>query len=138
MVWNGSVLDISKCPDTSYYKGKNQKKRTGKRKAARKRRNPGSTGTHGRAWQGARPCPSHHGPWWALSLPVRLFLQRCVLCSFGASIWAAGFAYVGSFWASFASFFDPHGLSRFVLSSITWLITCKSTIKTQTSQNKRN
>jgi len=58
----------------------------------------------------ARPCASHHGPWWALSLPVRLLLQCCVLYSFGASIWATDFAYVGSFWASFVSFFDPHGL----------------------------
>ena len=61
---NGKKFGLSKCPDTSYYKGKNQKKRTGKRKAARKRRNPSSTGTHDRAWQGARPCASHHRPWW--------------------------------------------------------------------------
>ena len=76
--------------------------------------------------------------WWALSLPVHLLLQSCILCSFGALIWDAGFAYVRSFWASFASFFDPHGLSRFILSAITWLITCKSVIKTRKSRNKRN
>jgi len=49
-------------------------------------------------------------PWWGLSSPVRLLPLRCVLCSFGASTRAVGFAYVGSFWVSFASFLDPHGL----------------------------
>jgi len=122
----------SKYPDTSYYKGKNQKNVQENEEARRKRKDP----------KRHKACTAVHlppravvgltvSPWWDLSLPVCFLFQRCVLCSFGASIWAAGFAYIGSFWASFASFFDPHGLSRSILSSITWLITCKSTIKTR-------
>jgi len=75
--------------------------------------------------------------WSALPGPVRPRPLRCVLSSLGASIWAANFAYVGPFWASFAVLFDPHGLN-FTLSPITWLISHESAIKTRKSRNKRN
>ena len=112
-------------------KAKNQKNAQENEEARRKRKNPkwhrACTAVRDRGTAVHLPPLPMVGPtaspWWALSLPIRLLLQRCVLCSFGALVYAAGFAYVGSFWASFASFFDPHGLSRFILSSITWLIT---------------
>jgi len=39
--------------------------------------------------------------WWWPRIPAPL--------RFGALFWSAGFAYVGSFWTSFAIFFDPLG-----------------------------
>ena len=63
-----------------------------------------------------RPCTSDHGPWWAPRAAYGGFVPPGPFASstlrfalFGASIWAAGFAYVGSFRASFASIFDLHG-----------------------------
>jgi len=46
-----------------------------------------------------------------------MLLRHCLLPSFGASTWAANFAYVGSFWASFGILFDPHG-PQLILSPI--------------------
>jgi len=73
-------------------------------------------GAHGSAWLGARPCVPPRtmvvttvSPWWPLVLPVHLFLEWCVLCTLGCFVLGCDFAYVGSFWASFAILFDPHG-----------------------------
>ena len=60
---NGVYWVCSKCPDTSSYKGKNQKNAQENEEARRKRENPKQ---HRHTWScvvGARPCASHHRPW---------------------------------------------------------------------------
>jgi len=57
-------------------KAKTKQKRAGKTKSREKR---GKTKRH----RHARPCASHHGPWWALPDPVPIFLERRILSYFG-------------------------------------------------------
>jgi len=147
MVWNGSCIRYAQSVQIHpIIKAKTRKTRRKTKRHEENGKTPNGTGHARSCVAGARPCASHHGPWWAprstcgglCPSRVRLLLQRGILCSFGASIWALSFAYVRSFWDSFASLCDPHGLSRFILFSITWLITCKSAIKTRKSRKKRN
>ena len=49
--------------------------------------------------------------------------------------WSTGFAFVGSFWASFAIFFDPLGPQKHLLILCLKLVKSKST---KTAQNKQN
>jgi len=108
---DGSELAALKCPDTLQFKGQKPAKIVEKRKVAKESEETRAAGH-------AQPCATHHGPRWGMSTLVRSCPLRCVLCSFGASTWAAGFTYVGSFWASFASFLDHLG------SQLHLLITC--------------
>uniref|UniRef100_A0A7C8Z4E0 Uncharacterized protein n=1 Tax=Opuntia streptacantha TaxID=393608 RepID=A0A7C8Z4E0_OPUST len=96
--WNGVYWVSSKCLDTSYYKGKKPEKCAGKQRGTKKT----AESQAAQARTAVRLPPqavagSTVSPWWALSLQVRLLLQRCVLCSFGASIWVVDFVHVGSF-----------------------------------------
>ena len=114
--WYGMEVGYAQSVQIHPNKGKNKKNAQENEEARRKQKNPKRHRTRttvcGRGMAVRLPPRAVVGPtvspWWALSLPVCLLLQRCVLCSFGASIWAAGFAYVRSFWASFVSFFDSH------------------------------
>jgi len=73
-----------------------------------------------------------------------LFPVRCVLGSFGASPWAAGFAFSWVFWASLQASFDPHGPHFISLDSSqtflpkSWLESWKSAISIQQTKTERN
>ena len=65
---------------------------------------------HGQTVAATTACGVHHG---LAVVPTGgggpLFPVRRVLGSFGASSWAAGFAFSWVFWASLQASFDPHG-----------------------------
>jgi len=104
----GYVQSVQIHPIIKAKQEKNAPEKEKLRKNEETRAARGRTAVRGRGHD--RAPPTTGSPWWGLSTLVRSFPLRCVLCSFGASIWVAGFAYVGLFWASFAIHFDPHGL----------------------------
>ena len=106
-VWYGMdwLLNKSRYMPLSRQNKAKTAKRAGKRKAEKKTE-------ESRLQRGVRSCVAggtavRHppravvgpvgSPWWGLSTMAHSFSLRCVLCSFGASIGAVGFAYVGSF-----------------------------------------
>jgi len=102
---DGSELAISKRPDTSYYKRQKTRKNAQVNEKLHENEETwvaqGHMTVRGRGHSHAPPTRGLGGPHdqpVVGSVPSSSFLlQHCVLCSFGASIWAAGFAYVGSF-----------------------------------------
>ena len=109
-----------------------QSKNNRKRKVTRKREKSGCT-------RGARPCATHHGQLMVGSVqPVPDLFRSAAFCLF--SVLRLGpriLLMLGHFGPPLLSSLI-HMALNFILSSITWLNSHESAIKTRKSRNKRN
>ena len=115
--WLWSELGVSNVQIHHNIKTENSKNRRKTKSRAKGNGKPqAAAGHHGRGDHHGQTVASttgrgdHHGQTVVVTVVAARFVPvRCVLGSFGASSWAAGFAFLGVFWASLQASFDPHG-----------------------------
>ena len=140
MVWNASCIGYAQSVQIHpIMKAKTRKRR---RKTKRRKENGrilSSIGTHGRAWQGHGRAPGPHGQPLVGSIPPSPFAFSTLhFVLFWCFYLGRGFCLCSVIFGLLCKLLWCTWPSRFILSSITWLITCKSAIKTRKSRNNCN